>query len=68
MKGRVGKKECEREKNFRERCWIERRKIIEEPRERETRRGRKWGRKKRPSEQERERGREVRFSFVVVGE
>lgn len=31
-------------------------------------RGRKWGHKKRPSEQERQRGRAERFSFVVVGE
>lgn len=30
--------------------------------------GKKMGAQKRPSEQERQRGRVVRFSFVVVGE
>lgn len=49
------------------RCWREKGKIMAERGETDKE-GKKMGAQKRPSEQERQRGRAVRFSFVVVGE
>lgn len=44
------------------------RKVLGREREDNSGKGNKTGAQKRPSEQERQLGRAVRFSFVVIGE